>query len=64
MAQPQKSSRWIFPAALAFAVLTGAAGCKPRTPSEKIQDTAEDAAHEAKQGVERTGKHLKEDVSK
>lgn len=34
--------------------------CQPRTPAQKVEDAAEDAAHEAGQAVERS----KENVNK
>ena len=35
-------------------------GCKPTTPAQKVEDAAEDAVHETKQGMERAGENIKE----
>lgn len=40
------------------------AGCKPKTASQKVEDAAEDAAHEIKQGTERTGENIKDATEK
>ncbi len=35
-------------------------GCQPKSTSQKIEDKAEDAAHETKQGMERAGEKVKD----
>ena len=43
---------------LAVVVLgLGFSACKPKTFGQKVQDKAEDAAHEVKQGTERATKN-------
>jgi hypothetical protein len=34
--------------------------CQPKTPAEKIQDAAGDAAHETKQGMDRAADNVKD----
>jgi hypothetical protein len=34
--------------------------CQPRTPGEKVKDAAQDAAHEANQGMDRAGDRVKD----
>ncbi len=45
-------------ALLGLAALSLSIGCKPQTTSQKIEDKAEDASHEIKQGVERTQENI------
>lgn len=35
-------------------------GCQPKTPAQKMEDKAEDAAHETGQGIERAGEKVKD----
>jgi hypothetical protein len=39
-------------------------GCKPKTTSQKIEDKAEDAQHEIKQGTERASENVEDAVKK
>ncbi len=50
-----------------YALLAGLIGsqlilvaCQPQTTSQKIEDKAEDAAHETKQGMERAKENVKD----
>ena len=36
------------------------AGCKPKTPAEKLKDSVEDATHETGQAIERVGDKVKD----
>jgi len=45
---------------LALLLYMGLPGCKPTTTSQKIEDKAEDAAHETKQSLERAGEKIKD----
>ncbi len=38
--------------------------CKPSTPAQKVEDKAEDAVHETKQGMERAGDNIKDAADK
>ncbi len=59
--QTMKRVRWM----LALTVLAAGIGaCKPKTAAQKIEDKAEDAAHEIKQGAERTGERIEDATHK
>jgi hypothetical protein len=40
-----------------------AVGCKPRTPTQKVEDKVEDASHEANQGMERAKENVQDATS-
>jgi hypothetical protein len=49
--------RWI---AIGFTLTALTIGCQPKSPSEKAEDTMEDAAHETGQAVERAGEKVED----
>lgn len=57
-AQTVESSPWLMLAA--GLLLMGALGCQPQSAGQKMEDKAEDAAHEMEQGMERTKENVGE----
>ncbi len=52
-----RSDAFIVAAVLISGVI---AGCKPKTPAEKVMNKVEDATHETGQAIERAGEKVKD----